>query len=159
MTVTQSLRLIGGALSALGVALALVGTAKARSALRRFRELFAPKRIHVVKATGSISASGAVLTARGRAGPGTDGWTDEQWHAELEKRIDRLATELGGHTHADLVKRLDLLRKRTSTHETSLKRTLPRSLRTPPPPRDGASPLFAFAFLGVIVQMVAIGIA
>lgn len=109
MTDSQTLGVVGGALSAIGVFLALVGTTKIRAAVKRFTNWLSPQPVQVRTGSASMTMDAMIARGRGRVGPGPEGWTDEEWHAELEKRIDQLAAELDNHDHADLRKAAERL--------------------------------------------------
>lgn len=98
---TEDLGAWGAFLSALGVALTLVGIRKVRRELDRLRRWLRPQppRTHVGGATGSISVT---AFGRGKVGPGPEGWTDEEWHNQLDRRIDRLTEEFDRHDHPKL---------------------------------------------------------
>jgi hypothetical protein len=152
----QTLGLIGGALSAMGVALALASTAKVRSALRRLLDYLFPKSVQIVTGSAMGTVDAATLKARGRVGPGPDGWTDEEWHAELEKRIDQLAAEFDRHSHPDLATRLDRLSQADSETRDQVEAKLAVfTADTATSERWNIAGL-AFALLGVVVQTIAV---
>ena len=109
MTSYELLGLAGGALSATGVFLALVGTSKVRAGVVRFVEWVHPGPVEIRTGSATIVLEAATVKARGRVGPGPDGWTNEEWHEHLEGRIDQLAVEFDHHDHPEIEKLADRL--------------------------------------------------
>jgi len=104
--------LAGGAISAIGVALALVGIGKVRAAVRKFREWVGPQAVSVTVSPATISVTADVLTPTIKVSPGDEQeWNDEEWHGEFERRLDAFRVRLDTHDHSRTEKSIERLRE------------------------------------------------
>jgi hypothetical protein len=150
-----TLGLVGGVLSALGVALALVGTTKVRAAIGQFWNWLVPKPVNVYGASASITLE-VTAKGRGRVGPGPEGWSDERWHTELEKRIDQLAAEVDRHDHPDISKRIDRLGEADTQTRADFEAELVHLATDAGTSERWNIWGLAFALIGVVVQTAAV---
>jgi len=67
--------------------------------LRRWLRPKTPPTQHIGSATGHVSVT---AFGRGKVGPGLAGWTDDEWHSALDRRIDQLTEEFDRHDHPKL---------------------------------------------------------
>lgn len=119
MTASEILGLSGGTLTTVGVALTLYGLRRIRDSVARFRK-WATGRKNPVTIYGEAAVVELTVTARagGKVRPGPDGWSDDRWHEELDKRIDAVEKELAEHRHLNVEKSIGALRKEAERQQT-----------------------------------------
>lgn len=152
---TEALGAWGAFLSAVGIVLALVGIRKVRRGLDRLKSWVRP-RPPTIYAEGAQTLVSVTAFGRGKVGPGPEGWTDEQWHVALDRRIDQLTAEFAHHDHPKLDSAVESLRAEGERLRTGLDGKLTDLDAEAEQGQDWELAGLVVAFVGAVLQGLAL---
>lgn len=161
LAVSQGLGLAGSALTAVGVALTLVGIGRVRKALRSFAERTLPQ---FFRRDGQIYAEALAIsieitaTARGRVRPGLEGWGEERWREEYDKEFDELWNAIDSHEHKRTKKALDRLHEEDQVIRADIQRRVEHLTDQAKASERWTGWGLALALAGACIQVIALSI-
>jgi hypothetical protein len=150
----ETLGALGAFVSALGIALALVGIRRVRAGIDRLRLWLRPRQPEAYSGSATATIQFTVK-ARGKVGPGPDGWSDERWHQELDQRIDALTKELDEHDHPNLDDAIEGLREEDERVSSGLDAKLADLDAETKTSQDWELAGLVMAGVGAILQLIA----